>query len=1221
MKKCNECGKQYEGNFCPYCGAKWTEEKATERVCPDCGEKVAPGMRFCANCGYDFTGKKSSDDVKAEKKVQAAILRTANFMEAIPTMLRVGNAVLSTIFSVLLWILFALPVTTILEESLGNLYQFMNGTTELGELIEPVKVIGWVIFLAVVALGYALYTLYACVTERKEEKAHTKHWILNLVFLVFHVIFFIVGCIVRSRITGYGLAAGACANSLMICSPIFFVLSLTLTVVSFFLAAKAKAPLTPEEVAAKEAKKAALIEKAKKIAKPVGALGACALAVVIIVSISTNIFRAGKVDNIAIGADAATVLDILGEPYSKDGKAEYSRAGSDTVWKYYGKNYTKIYDKIAELEEKTENMASLGDLDSILEEGLALEEKALALRYKYIEVAFKDGAVVAVYFDMMKCDSDTESKQIGVSSCNIDAVEYSEFSNAKTLTDKTQLQVKYSNGSYLLDTLTVHAEKPSSYYTDGKITWRDAFGEHTQSFKNFVSRPAEVGDVKLVEAEGVTYKYTLKKTGIENYHGEVLLEVTISGGAIPKFDSYSSSSYLITETHMTITEDVSDWGNDDWSGSKNLASFPNITSLILPNNLTNVDDSSIAACENIKYNEDEIAYYIGSNENPYLYLVKVKNSEIVSVDIPETTRFIHPGIFANCTSLTSITIPSSVTTISDDAFADCTSLTSITIPDSVTTIGDYAFAGCSSLTSINIPASVTTISSYAFRGCTGLTSITIPDSVTSIGSYAFYNCTDLKSVTIPDSMTSIGRDPFSGCTSIETATIPDFMFSDLPKNNLKALALTGVTASGEGSYAYLEYLTSITIANGETTIGKYAFSGCTNLTNITIPDSVTTIGYQAFKNCTSLTSITFGENSQLTTIGDNAFFGCESLTSITIPDSVMTIGGSAFSGCTSLAYNEHDKALYLGGSKNPYLYLAKASSTSISSCEIPASVRCIGSSAFAGCTSLTSITIPSSVTTIGDYAFNSCSSLMNITYGENSQLTTIGDYAFEDCTGLTSITIPDSVTSIGERAFISCRGLARVTFGENSQLTTIGGYAFHGCDRLTSITIPASVKAIGDCAFYECTSLTSVHITDLTAWCNISFTSRGNPLIIAHNLYLNGTLVTNLVIPASVTTIGDDAFDCCTSLTSITIPSSVTTIGDDAFYGCKNLTSITIPDSVTYIGEGTFASCTSLTSITFNGTKAQWKNIRKYRGSIGSYWNSNTPTITVHCTDGTVTET
>ena len=80
--------------------------------------------------------------------------------------------------------------------------------------------------------------------------------------------------------------------------------------------------------------------------------------------------------------------------------------------------------------------------------------------------------------------------------------------------------------------------------------------------------------------------------------------------------------------------------------------------------------------------------------------------------------------------------------------------------------------------------------------------------------------------------------------------------------------------------------------------------------------------------------------------------------------------------------------------------------------------------------------------------------------------------------------------------------------------------------------------------------------------------------------YATGRGLTNIVIPDSVTKIGDDAFSGCTSLTSVTIPDGVTNIGNDAFYRCSSLTSINIPDGVTSIGAGAFEGCTNITSIT-----------------------------------------
>ena len=311
-------------------------------------------------------------------------------------------------------------------------------------------------------------------------------------------------------------------------------------------------------------------------------------------------------------------------------------------------------------------------------------------------------------------------------------------------------------------------------------------------------------------------------------------------------------------------------------------------------------------------------------------------------------------------------------------------------------------------------------------------------------------------------------------------------------------------------------------------------------------------------------------------------------------------------------------------------------------------VTSIGNSTVRNCTSLTAITIPASVTSIGKSAFYWCSSLTAITIPENSQLTSIGYEAFSSCYSLTAITIPASVTSIGGYAFYYCDNLTTVTIPENSQLTwigdrafsycssltaitipegvtSIGGYAFEDCSRFTSITIPKGVTSIGDGAFSGCSSLTAVHISDIAAWCNIEFFDNySNPLCCAHNLYLNGELVTQLTLPEDVTSIGNYAFYSCYSLTAIDIPEGVTSIGYYAFSRCSSLTAITLPEGVTSIGTYAFEDCSSLTAITckavapptlensevFNGVN---KSIPVYvpAGSIedykaAAYWNEFT---------------
>ena len=256
------------------------------------------------------------------------------------------------------------------------------------------------------------------------------------------------------------------------------------------------------------------------------------------------------------------------------------------------------------------------------------------------------------------------------------------------------------------------------------------------------------------------------------------------------------------------------------------------------------------------------------------------------------------------------------------------------------------------------------------------------------------------------------------------------------------------------------------------------------------------------------------------------------------------------------------------------------------------------------------------VTSIGNYAFSHCTGLTSITIPDS--VTDIWNSAFDGCTGLTSITIPDSVGSIGGAVFSGCTGLTSVTIP--GSVTSIGYSAFGYCTGLTSITIPASVTWIGDDAFKYCENLNRVNITDIAAWCKISFKksydgSISNPLYYAHNLYLNGELVENLVIPDgvtsisnhafygcksltsvtipdSVTSISDYAFYDCTSLAKVTIPNSVTRIGDSAFKNCSSLASVTIPDSVTGIGDSAFEGCTGLKNVFFNGNEQMWNKIK-----------------------------
>ena len=594
-------------------------------------------------------------------------------------------------------------------------------------------------------------------------------------------------------------------------------------------------------------------------------------------------------------------------------------------------------------------------------------------------------------------------------------------------------------------------------------------------------------------------------------------------------------------------------------------------------------------------------------------------TELTSVTIPDSVKYIFGRAFSGCTSLETVTIPNSVTDIYSGAFYNCTSLKSVTIPASVTNIEDHAFGyyydsdsseikkvdgfkinyvkntyghyyatengftdeACLLTNELNdgtleiskyvgksatsatyaIPGEingkkVTKIGDSAFMFCTSLTSVTIPDGVTSIDVAAFLGCTSLTSVTIPDSVTSIKSKAFFNCTSLKSVTIPASV------TNIGDYALGYYEIYNTDSCEWEQYkVDGFKINYVKNTYGHmYAFkNGFTDeaclLTN-ELDDGTLEITKYAGN---SATYVIPGEinGKKVTEIGDSTFKGCTELTSITIPDGVIGIGNNAFSGCTSLE-----------------------------TVTIPASVTYVGNSAFYGCTSLKSVTVPESVTYIGGYAFAECYSLK---YAD----------------------IPANVTGIGTSPFCNCRSLENINIDEaNKCYTTVDGVlydkdktelinypagkkdssyvipegirtirekAFYGCLNLCELTIPDSVTEIESGAF-ECSSLISdeygtiKYVDDWvvgsghTANVVLKDGTRG----IAFEAFSGDGIIEKVTMPDTVKYINGCAFENCTNLSEVLLSSSLENIERGAFLNCSNLADIVIPDSVISITSDAF---------------------------------------------------
>ena len=179
---------------------------------------------------------------------------------------------------------------------------------------------------------------------------------------------------------------------------------------------------------------------------------------------------------------------------------------------------------------------------------------------------------------------------------------------------------------------------------------------------------------------------------------------------------------------------------------------------------------------------------------------------------------------------------------------------------------------------------------------------------------------------------------------------------------------------------------------------------------------------------------------------------------------------------------------------------------------------------------------------------------------------------------------------------------ATVTYdGTTYPVTSIEAIAFYGSTELTSIVVPNSVTEIGQDAFGNCPGLTSIVVESG----NPRFDSRNNCNAIIEttdNELIAGCK--NTIIPNTVTKIGNLAFDACSSLTSIVIPNSVTSIGHYAFYWCDSLTSIDIPNSVIEIGYGVFESCPGLTSIVVESGNPRYDSRNNCNAIIETAYNT-----------------
>ena len=620
-------------------------------------------------------------------------------------------------------------------------------------------------------------------------------------------------------------------------------------------------------------------------------------------------------------------------------------------------------------------------------------------------------------------------------------------------------------------------------------------------------------------------------------------------------------------------------------------------------------------------------------------------TNVTKLTFPDATTAIGSSAFARCSSVTEITVGQGLKSVGDYSFFDCGSFTALVLPDKFTTMGGSAFEGCRKLTNAKLGQSLTSVPNNAFKNCIALSEMNLPATVKSIGDQAFYNDSTIAVVTmregletignevfwnnsgvrsfvIPGTVQTIGTNSFYGCTNTSTLRFKDgdgILTIDTKKTRSRKIddMLSNISSSydreryEDRKYDYFydcpiktlylgrnlkyDYSGSVSIYkkvgdkkwNSETRASA-PFVNSTTLARVTVGSKVTFVYNHLCDGCSNLTNVVLG--NALQDINDYAFANCVKLPNISYPASLATIGNYAFANCkvlTSTSFQEasdHELKIY--------------------------------NASFKDCVSLPEVYFPGQLSLLNDSIYQGCTALKDVVFNKNEQYQptlTIGNYTFAQCSLINALSFPGRLKSIGDYTFSDCTYLTNLTFEDSNEAVTLGSGATGETDRrymlplfgnsnLTSLYMGRNIdySELADCSyspFYNQQFLTDVR-----------FSQAGTVTYCKDYLLYKVNNCESLILPESLTTIGNWTFRGMSKLGGIVIPNAVTTIGTYAFADdialesaklstscpwlkeglfseCGKLQAITIPMVVNKMDTQMFTNCTSLASVTFDDDK------------------------------------
>ena len=591
---------------------------------------------------------------------------------------------------------------------------------------------------------------------------------------------------------------------------------------------------------------------------------------------------------------------------------------------------------------------------------------------------------------------------------------------------------------------------------------------------------------------------------------------------------------------------------------------------------------------------------------------------------------VSSSMFENCSALTRVSLPTMTGNIGSRAFYNCLSLSSVRLTlepetDIVTgveeplQIGSYAFYGCEALETLSVTGlentasigehafencallpddilaefeSVETIGAYAFAGCEAFTEAVIPESVTTAGNYIFYNCPDIQSIEI-------------GTFSVYEYGSSGYVYSNVYGSYLSSLFGTDEYIGSYSDY-YQAYSGALPVSLTTVTLGDVCslpasyFRDASHITAVTLgfvtsSSATPSIGSYAFEGCTSLNDSVLDTVGGVQSIGNRAFAECEAFTEAVIPDSVTSLGSNIFYDCPNIeSLTVEESSIYADSYSYTLSDLFGASGQGNSSYDSSSGGYVYEFyNAYSGYvpTALTSVTF-GNVESVPNNAFRGMTELTDVSlefFNAYSTTQSIGNYAFYGCENLDTFTVTggEYVDEIGDYAFSGCTLLPDDIFDYFTSITSIGDRAFEGCEAFTDVTIPDSVTSLGNNIFYDCPNIQSLTVE------SYSYSSSTNNVTTIYSLF-------------GATSQGDYVYDTDgnhyefyyayngyvpTALTTVTL-GNVYRLANSAFRGMTELTDVTVNfvDAYSssssypypYIGTYAFYECENLETLTLN---------------------------------------